>query len=255
MSIDAIIPVIPCLDIMNGRVVKGVHFAGMRDAGDPVECAARYAAEGADEIGFLDIRASIEGRATRLSMIQNAVKAVTPVPVLIGGGIGSLEDIETVLAAGAAKVGIGSAAFANPSLIGEAAKRFGSERITSLVDVRPCGEGRWECTVASGQQSAGHDMLAWSRRMEQEGAGAILLTTMQDGARTGYDLAATRAVADAVSVPVIASGGAGTLEDFLLAVTEGHARGVLAASVFHFGTYTVAQVKQYLQENGVRVRL
>ena len=242
--------VIPCLDMMDGRIVKGVAFEGMRDAGDPVEAVKRYCDEGADEIAFLDIRASIEGRATRLSMIEKAAKA-SRVPIAIGGGIASLETIELLLGAGASKVGIGSAAFADSAFVGRAVKAFGSAHITSLIDVRPTDKG-YECVTGGGKSGTGVEMTEWARRMEGEGVCEILLTSMRDGTREGYDLTATRSCADAVDIPVIASGGAGVLNDFYLAVAEGRAAAVLAASVFHFGIIKIADVKRYLNEHGVK---
>lgn len=248
---EGVIRVIPCLDMMDGRIVKGVAFEGMRDAGDPAEAVTRYCDEGADEIGFLDIRASIEGRATNVSMIKNAVSA-SRVPILIGGGIASLETIELLLNAGASKVGIGSAAFSDKTFINKAACAFGSERVTALVDVRPSATG-FECTVGGAQRGTGVELADWARYLEGEGAGEILLTSMRDGTREGYDIEAIRACSGAVGIPVVASGGAGKLEDFYKAVVEGGASAVLAASVFHFGIIKISEVKAYLRERGLGV--
>ena len=245
--------VIPCMDIMEGRIVKGVRFAGMRDAGDPVEAAARYSEQGADEIWMLDIRASVDNRSTRMDIIEK-VAAACAVPLCMGGGIRSLEDVEAVAAAGAAKVGIGSAAVHNPELIRRASYRIGRERTIALVDVMSHPDGRFE-VLGRGQVGTGMDMVPWLKKLYELGAGGILLTTMQDGEQSGYDIAATRAAADAVPIPVIASGGAGRVEDFLVAVRDGGASGVLAASVFHFGTLSIGEVKSYLARNGIPVRM
>jgi cyclase len=236
-----------------GRVVKGVHFVDIRDAGDPVENARFYQAEGADELAMLDIAATLENRKTRLEWVMS-VSSVIDIPLTVGGGIGSLEDIELVLAAGANKVSMNSAAVEDPSLVETAAKRFGQERITVAVDARrnadlPSG---FELVVAGGTRPVGRDAVAWAKRCEQLGAGTILPTSMDgDGTLAGYDLEFTRAIADAVSLPVVASGGAGTLEHFHQAVVEGHATVLLAASVFHFRTLSIGQVKQYLADRGV----
>lgn len=243
--------VIPCMDVMQGRIVKGVHFEGMRDAGDIVEAAKRYGEQGADEIWMLDIRASVDNRSIRLETIRR-VAEVCSAPLCVGGGIRSLEDVEAAVAAGAAKVGIGSAAVRDPDLIHRASYRIGKERTVALVDVKTHPDGRME-VLGAGQSGTGIDMIPWLQKLEALGAGAILLTTMQDGAKSGYDIAATRAASEAVSIPVIASGGAGRLEDFLEAVRDGGASGVLAASVFHFGELTIGQVKDYLEEHGVPV--
>jgi imidazoleglycerol phosphate synthase cyclase subunit/phosphoribosyl-ATP pyrophosphohydrolase len=239
------------MDIMDGRIVKGVHFEGMRDAGDPVEAARRYCEQGADELWMLDIRASVEKRPTRLDMIRQVAK-VCSVPLGVGGGIRTLDDVEAVVKAGATKVGIGSAALANPEIIRRASYKLGRECTVALVDAKAKGDGTY-IVLGAGQTETDIELVAWAKQLCDLGAGSILLTTMQDGAQTGYDIEATRAVSGAVPVPVIASGGAGKLEDFLEAVTEGHASGVLAASVFHFGTLTIGQVKEYLADNGVAV--
>ena len=254
--------VIPCLDVAGGRVVKGVHFAGLRDAGDPVELALRYEAAGADELVFLDISASQEGRATRLDWVRAVARQVT-IPLTVGGGIGSLEAIQEILEAGAEKVSLNTAAVADPSLIRRAAERFGSRRIVVAIDARrvqgSSGEGgrpRWEVVTHGGQRAPGLDPVVWARVVEALGAGEILLTSMDaDGTQAGYDLELTRAVARAVRVPVIASGGAGSLEDLRAALEEGEADAVLAASIFHDGRYTVGEVKAFLAQAGLPVRL
>ncbi len=251
----AAIRIMPCLDMKDGRVVKGVHFVDLRDAGNPVDNAAYYQAEGADELAMLDIAATVENRKTRLEWVQ-AVAGVISIPLTVGGGIGSLADIELVLGAGASRVSMNSAAVARPELVAEAAREFGSERITVAVDARRNGAmpSGFELVVAGGTRPVGRDAIAWARRCEELGAGVILPTSMDgDGTRAGYDLEFTRAVADAVAVPVVASGGAGTLEHFHQAVVEGHADVLLAASVFHFRTLSIRQVKDYLRERGIEV--
>lgn len=251
------IKIMPCLDMKDGRVVKGVHFVELRDAGDPVENAAFYQSEGADELAMLDIAATLENRATRLEWVKN-VSAVISIPLTVGGGIASLEEIRLVLDAGAAKVSINSAAVQRPALVREAAERFGAPRITIAVDARrnavmPSG---FELVVAGGTRPTGKDAVAWARECEQLGAGVILPTSMDgDGTREGYDLEFTRAIADAVDLPVVASGGAGALEHFHAAATEGGADVLLAASVFHFRTLRIADVKQYLRDRGLEVIL
>ncbi len=246
------VKVIPCMDIMDGRIVKGVRFEGMKDAGDPIEAARRYSEQGADEIWMLDIRASIDNRSTRMDIIHK-VAAECTVPLGVGGGIRTLEDVEAVIAAGAAKVGIGSAAVHNPEIIRRASYKIGKERTVALVDVKTHPSGMIE-VLGAGQVGTGIEMAPWVQKLYEMGAGSILLTTMQDGVQSGYDIAATRAAAEAVPIPVIASGGAGKLSDFLSAVKDGKAAGVLAASVFHFGTLTIGEVKDYLEANGISVR-
>ncbi len=248
--------IMPCLDMKAGRVVKGVNFVDLRDAGDPVENAAFYQEEGADELAILDIAATVENRKTRLDWVR-AVAAVIDIPLTVGGGIGSLEDVDMVLAAGADKASMSSAAVTSPQLVEQAAERFGAERITVAIDARrnPVMASGFELVVAGGTRPGGRDAIDWARQCESMGAGVILPTSMDgDGTRTGYDLEYIRAVADAVGVPVVASGGAGTLEHFLQAVTEGHADVLLAASVFHFRTLSIRQVKDYLRANGVAIR-
>lgn len=247
--------IMPCLDMKNGRVVKGVHFVDIRDAGDPVENAAFYEQEGADELAMLDIAATLENRPTRLEWVRQ-VAAVIGIPLTVGGGINSLEDIEMVLEAGAAKVSMNSAAVRHPALVAEAAKRFGSARVTIAVDARrnaamPSG---FELVVAGGTTPVGRDAVDWARRCEELGAGIILPTSMDgDGTLAGYDLEFTRAIADRVTVPVVASGGAGTLEHFYEGVVKGGARILLAASVFHFRTFRIREVKDYLRDRGLPV--
>jgi imidazole glycerol-phosphate synthase subunit HisF len=253
---DALITIMPCLDMKEGRVVKGIHFVDLKDAGDPVENAAFYQKEGADELAMLDIAATVENRKTRLEWVRN-VASVISIPLTVGGGIGSLEDIDLVLKAGASKVSMNSAAVKDPQLVSEAARRFGAEKITVAIDARrnkslPSG---FELVVSGGTTPVGKDAVEWARRCQDLGAGAILPTSMDgDGTQAGYDLEFTRAIADAVSLPVIASGGAGTLEHFYEGAVKGGAQILLAASVFHFRTLTIRQVKDYLQERGLKVR-
>jgi len=250
-----LIKIMPCLDMKNGRVVKGVHFVDIRDAGDPVENAAFYEKEGADELAMLDIAATLENRKTRLEWVKS-VAAVITIPLTVGGGINSLEDIELVLGAGADKVSMNSAAVNRPALIEESAKRFGSDKITVAIDARrnavmPSG---FELVIVGGTKPVGKDAIAWARRCQELGAGVILPTSMDgDGTLAGYDLEFTKAVADVVTVPVVASGGAGQLEHFYEAVVKGGASILLAASVFHFRTFTVRQVKAYLRGRGLNL--
>jgi cyclase len=241
----------------NGRVVKGIHFVDLRDAGDPVENASFYQKEGADELAMLDIAATLENRKTRLEWVKS-VSSVIDIPLTVGGGIASLEDIELTLAAGADKVSMNSAAVKRPALVKEAAKKFGKERITIATDARrnrdmPSG---FELVVSGGTKPVGKDAIAWAKECERLGAGVMLPTSMDgDGTQAGYDLEFTRAVADAVRVPVVASGGAGKLEDFYDAVVKGKASVLLAASVFHFRTLSIRQVKEYLKGRGIEVTL
>ena len=252
-----IIKIMPCLDMKDGRVVKGIHFVDLKDAGDPVENARFYQEEGADELAMLDIAAILENRKTRLQWVQN-VAAVISIPLTVGGGIASLEDIQMTLSAGASKISMNSAAVKDPLLVKNAAAEFGSDRITVAVDARrnaamPSG---FELVVSGGTKPVGKDAVAWARECQDLGAGTILPTSMDgDGTLAGYDLAFTRAVADAVTVPVVASGGAGTLEHFYEGVVKGGACILLAASVFHFRTFRVREVKEYLQSRGLKVRL
>ena len=251
------IKIMPCLDMKNGRVVKGIHFVDIKDAGDPVENAARYQQEGADELAMLDIAATLENRKTRLEWVRN-VSAVIEIPLTVGGGISTLEDIELLFEASADKVSMNSAAVNRPALVGEAAKAFGPERITVAIDARrnsamPSG---FELVVSGGTKAVGKDAVEWARQCEALGAGVILPTSMDgDGTQAGYDIPFTRAISQAVRVPVVASGGAGKLEDFLEAVTQGGASILLAASVFHYRLLTIQQVKEYLRQKGIAVAL
>nr|MBP7322204.1 imidazole glycerol phosphate synthase subunit HisF [Deltaproteobacteria bacterium] len=252
-----IIKIMPCLDMKNGRVVKGVHFVDIKDAGDPVENAALYEREGADELAMLDIAATVENRKTRLEWVRN-VSSVITIPLTVGGGIGSLEDVEQVLGAGANNVSMNSAAVKNPELVKEAARQFGSERITVAVDARrnPKLPSGFELVVSGGTTPVGLDAISWAKQCQDLGAGTILPTSMDgDGTREGYDLEVTRSIADVVSVPVVASGGAGTLEHFYEGAVKGGASILLAASVFHFRVLTIRQVKEYLRDKGLTVNL
>jgi cyclase len=251
------IGIMPCLDMKDGRVVKGVHFVDLRDAGDPVEHAAFYEKEGADELAMLDIAATVENRKTRLEWVRNVSAAIT-IPLTVGGGIASLEDIELVLAAGADKVSMNSAAVRNPDLVRQAAEKFGSAVITVAIDARQNVEmsSGFELVISGGTKPVGKDAVAWAARCQELGAGVLLPTSMDgDGTLAGYDLAFTRAIADAVDLPVVASGGAGTLEHFYEGVVQGGAQVLLAASVFHFRTLSIGQVKTYLKEKGISVYL
>ena len=247
--------IIPCLDVTEGRVVKGTNFINLRDAGDPVELAAYYDGQGADELIFLDITASAQGRKTMLEMVYRTAGEVF-IPYTVGGGIGSLEDIRDVLSAGADKVSINTAAVQNPDLVAKSAERFGTQCIVVAIDARQIGPQKWEVYIHGGRTPTGLDALTWARRVEELGAGEILLTSMdKDGTKDGYDLPLTRAVAGAVRIPVIASGGVGTLAHIAEGLTEGGADAALAASIFHFGEYSIRQVKEYLRERGIPVRL
>jgi imidazole glycerol-phosphate synthase subunit HisF len=246
--------VIPCLDVTAGRVVKGVNFVRLIDAGDPVEIAARYDGEGADELAFLDITASSDDRDIILHVIE-AVAAKVFIPLTVGGGVRKVEDVRRLLNAGADKVSINTAAVQNPALVSEASGIVGNQCIVVAIDAKKKGGG-WEVYTHGGRNATGLDVVDWARRMVQAGAGEILLTSMdRDGTRDGFDLALTRAVSDAVSVPVIASGGVGSREHLADGILEGHADAVLAASVFHFGDFTVRESKQYMQSRGIEVRL
>ncbi|SEQ08300.1 cyclase [Ectothiorhodospira magna] len=251
--------IIPCLDVDRGRVVKGVNFVDIRDAGDPVEIARRYDAEGADELTFLDITASSDERETIVHVVEQVAEQVF-IPLTVGGGIRRIEDIRRLLNAGADKVSINTAAVFNPDFVREAADRVGSQCIVVAIDAKqvsaPGAPLRWEIFTHGGRKPTGLDAIDWARRMVDNGAGEILLTSMdRDGTRQGFDLPLTRAIADAVTVPVIASGGVGHLQHLVEGVTEGHADAVLAASIFHFGEHTVGEAKQYMAERGVEVRL
>ena len=250
--------IIPCLDVAAGRVVKGVQFVDIRDAGDPVEIARRYDAEGADEITFLDITASHEQRDTMVHVVEQVAGEVF-IPLTVGGGIRELPDIRRMLNAGADKIGINTAAIFNPDFVREAAEKFGSQCIVVAIDAKQVESGdqpKWEIFTHGGRKSTGIDAVEWAKKMVDFGAGEILLTSMdQDGVKSGFDLALTRAVSDAVEVPVIASGGVGNLDHLAEGVLEGHADAVLAASIFHFGEYTIGQAKQRMAERGIEVRL
>ncbi|MBF7081916.1 imidazole glycerol phosphate synthase subunit HisF [Desulfallas sp. Bu1-1] len=247
--------IIPCLDVTGGRVVKGTNFVNLRDAGDPVELAAFYDRAGADELVFLDITASAEGRKTVLDMVYRTASEVF-IPYTVGGGISTLEDIREMLSAGADKVSINTAAVKNPRLIAEASARFGSQCIVVAIDARNVGGEKWEVYIHGGRTPTGIDAVAWAVEVERLGAGEILLTSMdRDGTRDGYDIPLTRAIARAVNIPVIASGGVGNLEHILTGLTAGEADAALAASIFHFGTYSIAETKQFLDKHGVPVRI
>lgn len=248
--------VIPCLDVKDGRVVKGINFVGLRDAGDPVELAKFYDSEGADEVVFLDITATTDDRATTIEMASRAARQVS-IPYAVGGGFRDVEGIRAMIAAGADKCSINSAAVKDPTLITRAAAAFGSQAIVSAIDAKRIGqEDKWEVYVAGGTKATGIDAVEWAQEVARRGAGEILLTSMdRDGTQDGFDLALTRAVARAVSIPVIASGGVGKLEHFAEGILEGEADAVLAASVFHFGTFSIRQVKEYMASQGIPVRL
>lgn len=251
--------IIPCLDVDQGRVVKGVQFVDIRDAGDPVEIARRYDEAGADEITFLDITASHEERATTVKTVEKMASEVF-IPLTVGGGIRELEDIRRMLNAGADKVSINTAAVFNPEFVGEAAARFGSQCIVVAIDAKQVSEDgeplRWEIFTHGGRKPTGIDAVEWARKMVDLGAGEILLTSMdRDGMKNGFDLNVTRAISDAVSVPVIASGGVGNLQHLADGVLQGKADAVLAASIFHFGEYSIREAKEYMQAQGIEMRL
>ena len=250
--------IIPCLDVDNGRVVKGVRFLDIRDAGDPVEIARRYDQQGADEITFLDITASSDNRATMVHVVEAMAEQVF-IPLTVGGGIRSLEDVRRMLNAGADKVAINTAAVTRPDFVKQAADHFGNQCIVVAVDAKQVQHGtqpRWEIFTHGGRTACGIDAIEWAVKMAQYGAGELLLTSMdRDGTRDGFDLALTRAVCDAVNIPVIASGGVGNLDHLAQGIIEGHADAVLAASIFHFGEYTVADAKRRMAEHDIEVRL
>lgn len=246
--------IIPCLDVRDGRVVKGVNFVNIRDAGDPVELAKYYSDQGADEIVFLDITATSDARDTVADVVERTVAQVF-VPLTVGGGIRTLEDFQRLLRAGADKISVNSAAVARPELISEAAERFGSQCVVLAVDARARGDGTWEVVVAGGRKPTGMDLIEWVKKGEALGAGEILLTSMDaDGTKAGFDLAMTKAVTDAVSIPVIASGGCGSLAHFAEVFEQTNCDAALAASLFHFGELTVPQVKEYLESRQIPVR-
>ncbi|HBE92047.1 MAG TPA: imidazole glycerol phosphate synthase subunit HisF [Gammaproteobacteria bacterium] len=250
--------IIPCLDVRDGRVVKGVQFVDIRDAGDPVEVAARYDEQGADEITFLDITASSDNRDTIVHVVEEVASQVF-IPLTVGGGIRVLDDVRRMLNAGADKVGINTAAVFNPEFVREATDHFGSQAIVVSIDAKQVESGpnpRWEIFTHGGRKGTGLDALEWARKMAEYGAGEILLTSMdRDGTRDGFDLALTQAVCNSVDIPVIASGGVGNLQHLVDGITEGHADAVLAASIFHFGDYSVQQAKQCMRDAGIEVRL
>ena len=249
--------IIPCLDVKDGRVVKGVNFVGLRDAGDPVEIARRYNEQGADELTFLDITASSDARDIILHVIEAVAEQVF-IPLTVGGGVRQVEDVRRLLNAGADKVSINTSAVTHPELVAEAAGRFGSQAIVVAVDAKAVtpDNDRWEVFTHGGRKPTGLDAVEWARKMQELGAGEILLTSMdRDGTRIGFNLALTRAVSDAVDIPVIASGGVGNLQHLVDGIKEGHADAVLAASIFHFGDYTVRQAKELMQSQGIEVRL
>ena len=257
MTLAELIKIMPCLDMKEGRVVKGVHFVDLRDAGDPVECAAAYCEQGADELAFLDITATVEKRKTMLEVFREVARA-SSVPLTLGGGIRSLQDVEDALDAGAAKVSMSSAAVRKPELIEEAAKRFGSEHIVVAIDADKSDDlpGGYEVYIDGGRTPARIDPFEFARKAEDRGAGTILPTSKAcDGAKDGYDIPLTRGIAERVSVPVIASGGAGKMEHFYEAATDGQASVLLAASVFHFGEIKIPELKDYLKRRDVRVRV
>jgi imidazole glycerol-phosphate synthase subunit HisF len=247
--------IIPCLDVHAGRVVKGVNFVQLRDAGDPVEIARRYDEAGADEVAFLDITASSDARATIVEVIERVADQVF-IPLTVGGGVRRVEDVRTLLNAGADKVSINTSAVEEPQLVRESARRFGSQAIVVAIDARAAGPGKWEVYTHGGRKARGLDAVEWARTMASRGAGEILLTSMdRDGTRSGFDIELTRAVSEAVSVPVIASGGVGSLEHLAAGIEEGRADAVLAASVFHFGDITIGEAKRYLASRGIEMRL
>jgi cyclase len=253
------VKIIPCLDVKDGRVVKGVKFVNLRDARDPVEAAQAYCREGADELVFLDIFATVENRKTRLEWVKKVCDVVT-IPFAVGGGIGSVEDMETLIKLGVDKISINTSAVKKPELIKEAAKQFGKERLVVAIDGRKNPPGgklpRLEVVVKSGTEPTGINIVDWAKRVEELGGGEILLTSKDaDGSKEGYDLEMTRAVAEAVAIPVTASGGAGKLEHLYQAVTEGKASAVLAASIFHFGEISIPEAKQYLKGKGIPVKI
>lgn len=247
--------IIPCLDVTAGRVVKGVNFLELRDAGDPVEIARRYDDQGADEITFLDITASSDDRDLILHIIEDVASQVF-IPLTVGGGVRQVEDVRRLLNAGADKVSINTSAVTNPQLVADAAARYGSQCIVVAIDAKRASDGRWEVFTHGGRKPTGLDAVEWACRMQSLGAGEILLTSMdRDGTKVGFDLPLTRAVSDAVSIPVIASGGVGGLQDLADGITEGHADAVLAASIFHYGQHTVQEAKQFMAAQGISMRL
>ena len=247
--------IIPCLDVTGGRVVKGVNFNELRDAGDPVEIARRYDAQGADEITFLDITASSDGRDLILPIIE-AVASTVFIPLTVGGGVRKVEDVRRLLNAGADKVSMNTSAVTNPQLVFDCAHKHGSHCIVVAIDAKQIAPGRWEVFTHGGRNATGLDAVEWARKMESLGAGELLLTSMdRDGTKSGFDLGLTRAVSDAVGIPVIASGGVGGLEDLANGILQGHADAVLAASIFHYGQHTVGEAKRFMHDRGIPMRL
>jgi cyclase len=247
--------IIPCLDVTAGRVVKGVNFVSLRDAGDPVEIAKRYDEQGADELTFLDITASSDERDVILHVIE-AVAAQVFIPLTVGGGVRQVDDVRRLLHAGADKVSMNTAAVLNPQLIADASARYGAQCIVVAIDAKETSPGKWEVFTHGGRKNTGLDAVSWAKQVESLGAGEILLTSMdRDGTKIGFNLPLTRAVSDAVDIPVIASGGVGNLDHLVAGVKEGHADAVLAASIFHFGEYTVRQAKEYMAQHGIEMRL
>ena len=247
--------IIPCLDVKSGRVVKGVNFVELRDAGDPVEIARRYDEQGADEITFLDITASSDDRDIILHVVEQVAEQVF-IPLTVGGGVRVVEDVRRLLNAGADKVSMNTAAVNNPQLVHDASSKVGSQCIVVAIDAKQTAPGKWEVFTHGGRKNTGLDAIEWARKVESLGAGEILLTSMdRDGTKSGFDLALTRAVSDAVRIPVIASGGVGTLEHLAEGVSEGRADAVLAASIFHFGQHTVREAKELMRARGIEVRL
>ncbi len=247
--------IIPCLDVKDGRVVKGVNFVNLRDAGDPVEIAKKYSDEGADEVCFLDITASNEERKTMIDVVERTAGQVF-VPLTVGGGVRTLDDVRQMLLAGADKVSINTAAVNNPDFVKEAADKFGSQCIVVAIDARRCGENKWEVFTHGGRNPTGIDAVEWAKKMEEYGAGEILLTSMdKDGTKSGYDLPLTKTISRNLKIPIIASGGAGTLEHLSDGVKLGEADAVLVASIFHYGEYTIKEAKDFLSSKGVSVRL
>ena len=247
--------IIPCLDVTAGRVVKGVNFLELRDAGDPVEIAKRYDDQGADEITFLDITATSDGRDLMLDIIE-AVASQVFIPLTVGGGVRAVDDVRRLLNAGADKVGINSSAISNPQLVFDASQKYGSQCIVVAIDAKKAADGRWEVFTHGGRKATGLDAIEWAKKMESLGAGEILLTSMdKDGTKSGFDLDLTRSVSDAISIPVIASGGVGGLQDLADGVKIGRADAVLAASIFHYGQHTVQEAKRFMAEQGIAMRL